>query len=901
MASGTLRNLAESAFVRTPPSVTIRVLRNLLAQRLPSGEVMLPHALAGDGYPITVLDPTCGEGDLLEPLAAYDTARLFGVEISAERAAESRKRLPGAAIVTTALEATRITPQSLSLVLTNPPYMVVNGHRLEYAVIRESGKALLPGGIMVAIIPARQWDGTMVNHWARNYENIRAWRFADGDPETVEESFARFTQIVVIGVRREQELEKPDPGIKAAIAGWRWRIPDSEEESPWAGGVELPIVPDAPIADPYIVPPSGAALPEIKVVRADDSQLLLALDSSGAHLSQAWQAATQWQGSGRVDAPVMPATGTAHLAADILTGLLDGDVVTGPDGQPYIFNTFVTSEMAPIEVDEDQKGKGVVRILQQQDKAVLTVLSLGTGAVNTYTGVDAFAFLKPWLPTLAVQVRAKRQPVYDLHAFDWEIAVMAEIGLDKALPGAELPGLAAPQIHRSIAMLRALEVHRKVAIQGEMGTGKTRMLTGLIALFAKRWACRPEVIARALAPHHDRIAACRDEITARMEQDRAADVSDLKATLRGLIADRQAVLDGFAGFTGAKAPAWIKDLQSAWRNNRHLKLLGITRPLKALPVAVASPKRVTTVWEYEIAAAYPGCETIVIESHHDVRRWLRRCTESDALAVVAIFPQSLTRPGRVVWKPAVLQKQVEAESVVTEEAKAEHAQWDTEKGRWTFPAPGKGGAYDPALPVRELLEMKQRDKVVGFTDKLTGRTITEWLITPNFFCPDCGKLVEGEPRGRKKEREDTDAADAAETKEETLEPVTSITYFVKQQRSCRHCDAPLWTRVWTPATEAKAGMPTFGIWSAAAGQLAEQARVRAVIAETDKTKKRRKPRNPQRITTCPVERPEEQFEAEITRYNAKDAAWDELTVGVTLSDPIEDSFSPYECAPSNAR
>ena len=72
MAHGTLANLSTSAFIRTPPLFAEWIVHHLLT--FPTGEV------------VTVLDPTAGEGDLLAPCQVHSAARLYGVEISADRA-----------------------------------------------------------------------------------------------------------------------------------------------------------------------------------------------------------------------------------------------------------------------------------------------------------------------------------------------------------------------------------------------------------------------------------------------------------------------------------------------------------------------------------------------------------------------------------------------------------------------------------------------------------------------------------------------------------------------------------------------------------------------------------------------------------------------------------------------
>ena len=76
MAHGTLANLSTSAFIRTPPRFAEWIVHHLLT--FPTGEA------------VTVLDPTAGEGDLLAPCRVYPAARLYGVEISADRADVAR-------------------------------------------------------------------------------------------------------------------------------------------------------------------------------------------------------------------------------------------------------------------------------------------------------------------------------------------------------------------------------------------------------------------------------------------------------------------------------------------------------------------------------------------------------------------------------------------------------------------------------------------------------------------------------------------------------------------------------------------------------------------------------------------------------------------------------------------
>jgi hypothetical protein len=477
--SGRLKNREQSGFVRTPPAHAGRIKANLLTFALPA-----------TGQHITIYDPTCGEGDLLAPFDAIRSVQLYGVEISGERAAIARARLPAARITASDVAAISVPKGSMCLVVANPPYLQGVMTRLELAILKDAGEALIPGGVAVAVLPARQWDGFMAAHWLRHYDQVRCWKFPDHPDEIDhEEAFERFTQIVVIGMRRAAPRTEVDPAEKQRLRGWRYRPEQlAAGVSPWESGVAPPVLPDTPVADPYRVP-VVAVLPELVVRKADDAQIFAALDTFGIHTSPEWCAATTWPQEAAADRPVMDYTGAAHVAADILTGFLDGIPVASPEGRMFLLTTFVAQEwvrhpLSDEEIeDERKKGTIAVTVEQLEDKAILGVLDLELGAIHYYQKEEVYAFLTNggWLPSLAAQCRAQRNPIYQLVPADWQIQVACRIGQDKQLQGAEFPGLSVAQQHRAYALYASLTTLGRAAIQGEPGTGKTRILTLLLA------------------------------------------------------------------------------------------------------------------------------------------------------------------------------------------------------------------------------------------------------------------------------------------------------------------------------------------------------------------------------------------------------------------------------------
>ncbi len=578
MSSGPLGGMAISQHIPTP-QIHADALRYLVA---------CPPAT-----PVAIGDLTgCGAGNLLAPWAALPAAQLFGIEISAERAAAAQQRVPGATIVRAAFEATRPTPESFSLCVANPPYVRLDdGRRAEYAAQVLITKALVAGGVSLAVIPARSGlDGTLINHYARHYEQIRCWRFPDG-ADAADTSFQKYSQIVLAGVKRFTPLETPDPLVKAQLQGWRY---DSETQT-WAGGMPPPVLPDGLIADPYLLP-ATPLMPEILVLHADDDTLLRGLEASGVQHTPAWQQAVTLQSEGVFARPLMPPTGPAHLASLILSGLLDGDILDGPNGERLVITTATSKQATRMPVDDDQRAKGIVEIAQIEDNPVLGVLDLTTGAVNHYQNDAAFAFLQPLLPTLATQVLGKHQPRYQLDPEDWEIRVVAQIGRDKQLSGTDHPGLAPAQMHRVFALRRALWETGRAMFQGEPGVGKTRQIIALIATLGHYWK----------------------------EQAHA--------------------------FQRQKKPGWARRLAKAWKANR--RTVGVAP--QALPIWIAPPKRVIPTWRREIAGAFPEAEVLVIRDHTDVDRWMARCASSTAPAVIALISHSTKAATGLRWQPAVV-------------------------------------------------------------------------------------------------------------------------------------------------------------------------------------------------------------------------------------------------------
>jgi len=704
----------------------------------------------------------------------------------------------------------------MSLVLVNPPYFLQDGKRAEYRIIADAGELLMPGGVMVAIVPARAaWDGTMVNHWCKWYEQVRVWKFPDRVSDEDESAFEDYTQLCVVGIRLPSP-RAPEAAHKKRLSGFRWRKPEKAGQSPWEQGLPPPELPETVIVNPYPVP-AARIVPTLVVRNADEATLLYALSRSGAHLSPAWQAATTWPEEGLLGSSAMPYTGEAHVAAEFLTGVLDGEIVSGPgsgpEATPHLFTSFVGQEWVSMQIDAEEREKlrerGVVHVSmrQTQDKPILGVLDLEQGTSRYLQGDEVFAFLQPWLHTLAARVVEKRIPRYQLHPEDWEVRVVSQFGMDKQLPGAAFPGLAPAQQHRVYAMGRSIDLTGRTAIQGEPGTGKTRLAAATAARMAYRWRRRN---------------------------------TEFRQTVQ---------------------PAWIAGLRRAWlKNPSTLALLGLepvrdprTRQIiayrevetgrliapeaagpTALPVLISTPLKVTKEYAREIRAAWPEAEVLFIEKHTDIVRWLQCCAVSEAPAVFAICSHSTTRAFGREWHPAVLE--------------------------WTSTSVIPDLEPDEALKASLEPVYDQKDRLVGYRWKDAGELLTREVKVSHFYCPTCSVSRRYPPGGRvgridavpgqhdqsggqeqgKREELVRASEDQDQERERQSEPVTSLTWFRQKPRWCS-CPtdrrneerrsvgnpvlrAPLWQERRLAATERKNPQLPFAAWSQAMASLVDSAR-----------------------------------------------------------------------------
>ena len=196
----------------------------------------------GEGS-IRIFDPCAGEGTALKTIGDHLQAETYGIEIDKKRGREAQRKLSKCLI--TDYKATQITPKFASLLWLNPPYdwaarkgELETSERYERTFLRDTVKYLIPGGILVYLIPLTRLDRTIGKMLSYRFENIRLCKFTEG-------LYQQFRQIVLFGVLKKSPSSDENVHEYLKDAG--------------AGKVTIPYLPETPECV-YEVPPSQATM-----------------------------------------------------------------------------------------------------------------------------------------------------------------------------------------------------------------------------------------------------------------------------------------------------------------------------------------------------------------------------------------------------------------------------------------------------------------------------------------------------------------------------------------------------------------------------------------------------------------------------------------------------------------
>lgn len=183
----------------------------------PDSVVKLISSCLGHSPNAAVLDPCCGTGDAVYRLAQHLGGTPWGIELSEERFLEAQKLFKEARHGDSLAHQAR----GFSLLYLNPPYDWKDGKRLEVAFLEHFLHSLVPGGLLVFVIPEYVLEpaSSLLTTW---FHKLRGFRFPA-------EEYEAYQQVVVFGVRTQEPTAAPLPPLEPLTQGCcRYRVPPAK-------------------------------------------------------------------------------------------------------------------------------------------------------------------------------------------------------------------------------------------------------------------------------------------------------------------------------------------------------------------------------------------------------------------------------------------------------------------------------------------------------------------------------------------------------------------------------------------------------------------------------------------------------------------------------------------------
>jgi hypothetical protein len=164
-------------------------------------------------YGAVILDPCCGDGHAIFNISFEYGNRFnehsgedieaikYGVEIDTDRALKAGKTLDK--VLTGSVYDVVVRPlECFSMLYLNPPYDFEQGDRMEFIFLKHTTKWLMPGGLLVYIVPENiLYISKVRNLIARKYEKITVYRFT-------REDYPNFKQVVIFAIKLKEDTEK---------------------------------------------------------------------------------------------------------------------------------------------------------------------------------------------------------------------------------------------------------------------------------------------------------------------------------------------------------------------------------------------------------------------------------------------------------------------------------------------------------------------------------------------------------------------------------------------------------------------------------------------------------------------------------------------------------------------
>lgn len=324
---------------------------------------------------IRICDPCCGTGAALADIAQHlidyqhdlkepSLIETLGVEFDKDRAWEAKKLL--ARVTHADIHDVVIKPRSLSLLFLNPPYgfgvsdsanmdrNIIDGgekaERLERTFLKKTASTLMPGGLLVYVIPFYALDDEIRTYLARHFKDLRFYMA----PEK------QFQQCVIFGVKVKPTHPRKDVLEMLAKAQ--------------AGELKDQVLPVEWCETPYILPVATDDEFDFRAVRIDRDQLIEELKHFESNLL--WPSFDRHFNQARAShrRPLRELS-RWHLALALAAGQVRG-MIRSKNGRSFLIkgDTFKRKQRT-VTMETDEKGN-VRQTVTMLDKFVPVISAI---------------------------------------------------------------------------------------------------------------------------------------------------------------------------------------------------------------------------------------------------------------------------------------------------------------------------------------------------------------------------------------------------------------------------------------------------------------------------------------------------------------------------------------------
>lgn len=267
---------------------------------------------------VNLIDPCCGKGlalkqwkDNIKSKGAAPTS--YGIEIEKSRANEAESNVDN--IAKGAYEEVRMSHNAFSAMYLNPPFMRMNGERMELTFLRDlTTNYLQTGGIFVFNIPQIVLKD-IARLLANRFDDIKVYRFSD-------ENFDAYKQVIVYGIRSKKGIRTEKQRQK------QYKVEHDLSRFSFASKDELPTL-DTPDWDSvyYTIPRHEREVATFQSMRVEAEDVIRSLEApSNDFFNKVYERVNDINIAQRDGInPAMPLK-TAHMATAIASGTLPEDM-----------------------------------------------------------------------------------------------------------------------------------------------------------------------------------------------------------------------------------------------------------------------------------------------------------------------------------------------------------------------------------------------------------------------------------------------------------------------------------------------------------------------------------------------------------------------------------------------